>query len=64
MWNKEKALDEYIKWYEKYKIPVGSAIARHRRAQMQLTDKEFKRACCIDAAILKYVGSAKEAQRY
>lgn len=63
VWNKEKALDEYKKWYEKYNILVGSARARHKRGQMQLTDKEFKRACCIEAAILKYVGSAKEAQR-
>ena len=62
-WDKEKALEEYKKWYEKYNISAGLARSRHRNGQIQLTETEFKRACRIESAISKYVGNAKEAQR-
>jgi hypothetical protein len=62
-WTREKVLDEYKKWYEKYNIVVGAARARYRRGQIQLTKEEYNKACCIEMAILKYVGSAVEAQK-
>lgn len=62
-WNTEKALDEYKKWYEKYNLVVGSARARYRRGQIQLTKEEYNWACCIESAVLKYIGSALEAQK-
>lgn len=62
-WDREKALDEYKKWYEKYNIVVGAARSRYKRGKMQLTKDEYNKACCIEMAILKYIGSAAEAQK-
>jgi hypothetical protein len=62
-WTKDKVLEEYKKWYEQYHISVGSARSRYKRGQIQLSKEEYNRASGIEMAVLKYVGSAGEAQK-
>ncbi|MDQ0885014.1 hypothetical protein QFZ81_000102 [Paenibacillus sp. V4I9] len=62
-WSKEKALNDLKEWYEKYNLTTGSAIQKYRIKKLQLSREEYLKACSINHAIFKYVGSMSEAMK-
>ena len=61
VWNKEKALAEYAKWNNNYGFTPGRARYLFTSGQISLSKEEYNKACCIEAAVLKYVGGSLEA---
>ena len=55
-WSKEKVMEEYEKFYEKYKITPGQA----RTSSRGMSVDEVKRANNISIAVAKYVGSVEK----
>lgn len=60
-WDRETALAEYKKWYEKYGYTPGSARSRFRQRKMNISKEEVDKAIRISTAAEKYLGGARRA---
>ncbi len=58
LWTRDKVLEEYKKWFDTHGLTPGAAAQRVYRGQMSLSEADYNKACCINAAVNKYIGSA------
>lgn len=59
-WDRDIVILEYKKWMEKYNKTPGSIRSLYNRNKIKISKKEFNRACCLEAAIRKYLGGMEK----